>query len=231
MKTKHILFICSFAFFLKTNAQERNNFQLSYDLYQAGKASYELSNNGNITQNIDNIKFNHFLYDLTIRFDNYYFRIDASAIAGTFLDKVISNKEKNYLQTTHVGIGFLTTNSPLQITDNSDLVFGITGFIDSAFLDANGLQDKVDFGTYGYSLIADYQMGDSLNAFVEYARGKRGQTDGENIMRSFRARVSYNIYNGIYLTGTANIKKFEETEANELHKVNATTFSLGLLFN
>lgn len=231
MKTKHILFICSFAFFLKTNAQERNNFQLSYDLYQAGKASYELSNNGNITQNIDNIKLNHFLYDLTIRFDNYYFRIDASAIAGTFLDKVISNKEKNYLQTTHVGIGFLTTNSPLQITDNSDLVFGITGFIDSAFLDANGLQDKVDFGTYGYSLIADYQMGDSLNAFVEYARGKRGQTDGENIMRSFRARVSYNIYNGIYLTGTANIKKFEETEATELHKVNATTFSLGLLFN
>lgn len=231
MKTKFLLCICLFTLVCHSNAQERDYIQISYDLYQKGKAKYTLTDNGNITQNLDNVKLNHYLYDLTIRLDNYYFRLDASAIAGTFLDELISKKEKNYLQTTHIGIGFLTTNSPLAITENSDLVFGITGFIDSAFLDADGLQDKVDFGTYGYSLIADYQLGDTFNAFVEYARGKRGLTNGENLMRSFRARLSYNIYRGIYLTATTNIKKYEEAETNTLDQVNATTFSFGLLFN
>lgn len=231
MKTKLTLVITLLFMFLKVSAQERPNLVIGYNLYQFGNASYTEVRDGNTVSDISGIKVNHFLYDIDFAIGNTYVRADVSSIFGTFLDGYLGGEEKDFLQNTHFGVGYVTYNSPIEITSNSDLAIGASVFINSAFLSGPVFNsDKEDFGVYGYSIITDYQLDDYLNVFAEYSRGKR--TEGASVikMREFRVRAGYNIYRGIFATLSTNFKKYTDEGDNYSKELTATTFSLGLLF-
>ena len=162
---------------------------------------------------------------------NTYIRLDVSSVAGTFLDGYLGGDKKDFLQPFQLGVGYVTYNSPIEITTNSDLAIGASVFINSTLLSGPALGNgKEDFGTYGYSIIADYQLDDYLNVFAEYSRGKRNEGEAADRIREFRVRAAYNIYNGIYVTLSSNLKKYTDEGPDYKKEVGATTFSIGLLF-
>jgi outer membrane receptor protein involved in Fe transport len=231
MKTNLTLAVLLLFVFLKINAQERPNLFVGYNLYQFGNATYTHIENGNTIADFNNIKVNHMLYDIDVAIGNTYFRLDISSIAGTFLDDVFGDGNKDYLQSFHLGVGYVTYESPIEITSNSDLAIGASLFTNSTLLQGPIFNnDKEDFGTYGYSIIADYQLDDYLNVFAEYSRGKRTSGETADKIREFRIRAAYNIYNGIYVTLSSNIKKYIDEGPDYKKEVGATTFSFGLLF-
>jgi outer membrane receptor protein involved in Fe transport len=231
MKTKLTLAFLLLFMLLKVSAQERPNLFFGYNLYQFGSASYTHVENGNTISDISGIKVNHFLYDIDVAIGNTYIRLDVSSVAGTFLDGYLGGDEKDFLQPFQLGVGYVTYNSPIEITTNSDLAIGASVFINSTLLSGPALGNgKEDFGTYGYSIIADYQLDDYLNVFAEYSRGKRNEGEAADRIREFRVRAAYNIYNGIYVTLSSNLKKYTDEGPDYKKEVGATTFSIGLLF-
>lgn len=229
MKTKLFYLLAIIFISTTTFSQEREDI-MYYDLYQFGSAKYTHTLNGRVNLSADDIKPNHMILDVGFTVGDIYFRLDTSTILGTFLDDLFSETKDTYLSPINLGIGYLLNDYPIKITENSDLVFGLGGFVDSVSLKTtiNNKNVKESFGSYGFSILADYQLGDTLNLFTEYYNGSLKSEGAKSKKSELRTKLSYAVYGNLYLSFTASFKSNSREAINSLQELSASTYSIGI---
>lgn len=145
-----------------------------------------------------------------------------------FLDDLFFETKENYLAKTNLGIGFLLYDYPVKITDNADIVFGLGGALDSISYDISSANKNGSIGGFGFSILSDFQLGDSLNIFTEYYNSSSKSGGSRNEIRS---KISYNIYSNLFLSFTASFHSAKKGTADSGIEINANTYSIGIFMN
>lgn len=177
---------------------------------------------------MENLSADHVIFDFGFTLGNYYFRIDTSSISGIFLDDLIGETKDIYLAKTNIGVGLLLYNYPLKITDTMNIVFGFGGSLDSISYDIKSQNINGSIGGYGFSLLSDFQLGESLNIFTEYYNSGSSSGGSRN---EIRTKISYKVYGNLHLSLTASFNSTKKENGNKPIKLNASTYSLGLYMN
>lgn len=171
-----IVMLMVFGICTSMHSQERGDFYQA-NAYQITSISKLIRTNDNgVSEDLSDVDMNNFMIaDLTMDLGNLYIRLDASFVFPALFSE-------NYYVPFNGTMGYwLFKENPIQITPNSNMIFGVGAFFDSQLLRlkdtyGNGEEAPKDqiqswFTTIGLEFAADYQYSDWLKVQPKYIYG------------------------------------------------------------